>query len=240
VGCGCVRHDNRSYRLWVEIVFTGFLRAGDNASQQAAMADLFGTRGQLLTQIASRDGMYGQVFAFFGPVIGEACASAFGRRSTFTCSAVLSALTMVLLVRTKETLKRSERKRFSIARANPLASMTLLFRLDRGLRSLAISQFLKDLSGSLMSVLNMFRMGPMQWTPQHVSRFKQFISPTIGITAHRHRPPPPPLTQATYFTHASCDVCARYLADQVSFKGRWSPKSCGGWASSAASSLAPR
>ena len=100
------------------------------------------------------------------------------------------ALTMVLLVRTKETLKRSERKRFSIARANPLASMTLLFRLDRGLRSLAISQFLKDLSGSLMSVLNMFRMGPMQWTPQDVSRFKQFISPTFGtdsltLTAHR-------------------------------------------------------
>jgi hypothetical protein len=39
--------------------------------------------------------------------------------------------------------------------------MTLLFRLDKGLRALAISQFLKDLSGSMMSVLNYFRMGPI-------------------------------------------------------------------------------
>ena len=40
--------------------------------------------------------------------------------------------------------------------------MTLLFRLDKGLRALAISQFLKDLSGSMMSVLNYFRMGPIR------------------------------------------------------------------------------
>jgi hypothetical protein len=59
--------------------------------------------------------------------------------------------------------------------------MTLLFRLDKGLRALAISQFLGDLSGAFMSVLNMFRMGPMMWSPANVSQFKQFISPTIGI-----------------------------------------------------------
>eukprot|EP01048_Picozoa_sp_COSAG05_P017794 COSAG05_NODE_2492_length_2992_cov_2.006913_1_plen_493_part_00 len=171
-----------SLRQWllVEIMFTGFLRAGDNASQQAAMADLFGTRGQLNTQIASKDGMYSQLSAFFGPIIGDVWARLFGRQSTFYCSALLSALTMALLLRTEETLKPEERKPFSIRRANPIASMTLLFRLDKGLRALAISQFLKDLSGSLMSVLNMFRMGPMMWSPQHVSTFKQFISPTIG------------------------------------------------------------
>jgi MFS family permease len=167
--------------LWVEIIFTGFLRAGDNASQQAALADLFGTRGQLMTQIQAKDGMYSQVAAFFGPVIGELCARWFGRDSTFTCSAMLSVLTMVLLFGTKETLGVADRKPFSVKRANPIASMTLLFRLDKGLRALAVSQFLKDLSGSLMSVLNMFRMGPMRWTPQHVSQFKQFISPTIGV-----------------------------------------------------------
>ena len=59
--------------------------------------------------------------------------------------------------------------------------MTLLFRLDKGLRALAISQFLGDLSGAFMSVLNMFRMGPMEWTPMHISRFKQVISPTLGL-----------------------------------------------------------
>ena len=172
-----------SLRQWLcaEIIFTGVLRAGDNASQQAAMADLFGTRAQLSTQIASKDGMYAQLSAFFGPIIGYAWARLFGRQSTFYCSALLSALSMILLCRTEETLKPEKRKPFSIRRANPIASMTLLFRLDKGLRALAISQFLKDLSGSLMSVLNMFRMGPMMWSPQNVSTFKQFISPTIGF-----------------------------------------------------------
>ena len=60
-------------RQWgiMEVLFTGFLRAGDNASQQAAMADHFGTRAQLNTQIQAKDGMWSQVAAFFGPVIGD-------------------------------------------------------------------------------------------------------------------------------------------------------------------------
>ena len=42
----------------MEVVFTGFLRAGDNASQQAALADYFGTRAQLNTQIQVKDAMW--------------------------------------------------------------------------------------------------------------------------------------------------------------------------------------
>ena len=62
------------------------------------------------------------------------------------------------IVAMKETLKPSERKPFSLRRANPIASISLLFRLDPGLRSLAISAFLKDLSASMAAILNMFRM----------------------------------------------------------------------------------
>ena len=49
--------------------------------------------------------MYAQVSAFFGPIIGEVCARLWGRQSTFYCSALLSALTMLLIFRTEETLR---------------------------------------------------------------------------------------------------------------------------------------
>ena len=53
-----------------------------------ADADYFGNRAQLSTQIQAKDGMWSQISAFFGPIIGDVWAHFFGRQSTFYCAAL--------------------------------------------------------------------------------------------------------------------------------------------------------
>ena len=86
---------------------------------------------------------YSQIGEFFGPVISDVWALWLGRESTFYASALFSVLTLLVIGRMKETLKEEDRRPFSLTRANPIASIGLPFRLDRGMRRLAVSHFLK-------------------------------------------------------------------------------------------------
>jgi hypothetical protein len=54
---------------------------------------------------------------------------------------------------------RACRRPFDFRRANPISSIGLLFRLDRGMRRLAISHFLKNLGNSLAAEAVAFRLG---------------------------------------------------------------------------------
>eukprot|EP01048_Picozoa_sp_COSAG05_P003778 COSAG05_NODE_182_length_14772_cov_42.430655_11_plen_119_part_00 len=87
-----------------EVLCTGILRGGDNASQQAALSDYFGMKPTLSAAIQARLGMFSQIGEFFGPVISDCWSWFFGRESTFLVSAFLSAATMGVIGVMKEPL----------------------------------------------------------------------------------------------------------------------------------------
>ena len=98
-------------RSWfaAEIICTGILRGGDNASQSAAISDYFGMRPTLSSTIQAKLGMISQIGEFFGPVISDIWSYFFGRESTFYVSAALSMATLGVLTKMKEPLKPADR-----------------------------------------------------------------------------------------------------------------------------------
>ena len=85
------------------------------------------------------------------------CPRQLGATATFNVSAALCAASLAIVLSIKETLNPDDRKRFSLAAANPFANLMLLVRNGPGLRALSASVALFRMGTSVGSLFGPFQ-----------------------------------------------------------------------------------
>ena len=124
---------------------------GTLSVQEAAWADVFGDRPELSARLKASNQVWTGIAGLVGPVVGAQISSrspVFG----FYVSSVMCVIESVMVMISKESLAKEERKPFAgvmplLRTANPFSSISLLFTNGRGLRSLGISAgFLRAVS----------------------------------------------------------------------------------------------
>ena len=151
---------------------------GSSLSVQAAsLADVFGTRPELSSQLAARSQIFVSAAGLVGPLLGAAIVVR-SRLGGWYAGAIAGAIETVIVLSMSETLKPEKRTPFKWANANPFGSLTLLFRHGPGLRRLALSSLCFNACTTTYSTMDSYRLGPLGWTPPQQSLFSSFLSAT--------------------------------------------------------------
>ena len=164
------------------IVCWGVLDAGTLSVEEAAWADVFGSRPELSSQLKSANSVWSLVAgSMVGPVIG-ALISTKSSTAGFYVASAMCVVEAGLVLCTTESLKLEERKPFALTKVNPFANIGLLFRNGRGLRRLGISAGLLRAVVTVYSTIEPFRLGPLGWTPAEQSAYSSVLAGANGLT----------------------------------------------------------
>jgi hypothetical protein len=145
-------------RFLAESLLVGVLGAGGRDVQSAAMSDLFGSRPMLSSKLQTCEGMCWDASGMIGPFIGAFIASR-SVKAGFATAAIIGFMMTFTSMTVPETLRRENRKPFSVKQANALANVHLLFSSGVGLRRMAIAatlcqsmQYVPTLRSAFLSV----------------------------------------------------------------------------------------
>ena len=164
-------------RLVGEVLCWGTLGAGNWSVFAAAYADRFGDRPELTAQIHAADEVFGSIGHFTGLFMGNLIGTYLGHSWTWVASAVIAAGLVAVAATTQETLDVDKRKPFTLAKANPLSNLAMLFSNGPGLRALALSTACFQSAQSTWSIVQPWRFGVLGWTPETNSSYKLWLQP---------------------------------------------------------------
>ena len=154
---GSLRAESMNAYIVACILAWGVGDLGTLSVQEAAWADVFGDRPELSARLKASNQVWTGIAGLVGPVIG-AQLSLHSETIGFWVSSAMCIIEAAMVMTSRESLPEGERKSFAgivplIKKANPFASIGLLFTNGPGLRSLGIS------AGFLRSV----RKNPPPW-----------------------------------------------------------------------------
>jgi MFS family permease len=146
------------------------------SAQAASWSDLFGSRPELSARVRAKYTGFSQaVMGFVAPALGAVITSYHATAGFYLAMAgcfVQAGIACTM----DETLKKEDRKPFSLAVANPISNALLLFTNGPGLRGLAISHAWFDIVGTIWSTMEPYRLGYIGWSPANQSFYHSFMS----------------------------------------------------------------
>ena len=161
------------------ILAWGVTDFGTLSVQEAAWADVFGSRPELSSRLKASNQVWTGISGLVGPVLGAEILKRFGPAAGFQLASLVCAIegVMVLCTRESNPAGGKSRKPFLLSKAgNPFASIGVLFRHGPGLRGLSIAAGLLRSVVTVYSTIEPFRLGPLGWSPAEQSYYSAILS----------------------------------------------------------------
>jgi MFS family permease len=181
---GSMRATSMSQYIMACIMAWGIFDFGTLSIEDAAWADIFGSRPELSSRLRSDVKVLSQISGLVGPMVGAEVLRRLGAVAGFKIAAGLCVLEAAMVLSTHETLPPEERKPMPSLRSlgNPFASIGVLFTHGPGLRGLGIAAGLMRTVVTIYSTIEPFRLGPLGWSPAEQSYYSGVLSGCNSMT----------------------------------------------------------